>query len=217
MKHTAVYLRVSTDDQNLDSQRDALGAICKQRGWLNFTFYEDKASGADTTRPALAKMMADVRLGRVGQIVIFRLDRLGRSLPHLAQIISELDTNGVGLLVPDQGIDTTTTNPAARLQLHVLMAVAEFERAIIRERVKAGIAAARSRGKHLGRPKGAGGISAKKRTAVREAVLANPSITIRELALRYGVSVGSAAAMKKKCCGCSRTPFEKESPTTSAA
>jgi DNA invertase Pin-like site-specific DNA recombinase len=200
VKVTAIYLRVSTDDQNLDSQRDALSAICRQRGWVNLTFFEDTASGADTTRPALAKMMAEVRMGRVGQIVIFRLDRLGRSLPHLAQIIGELDANGVGLLVPDQGIDTTTTNPAARLQLHVLMAVSEFERAIIRERVKAGIAAARSRGKHLGRPKGAGGISAKKRTAVRDAVIANPSITIRELALRCGVSVGSAAAMKKAIC-----------------
>ncbi len=217
MKSTAIYLRVSTDDQNLDSQRDALGAICKQRGWSNLTFYEDRASGADTTRPALTKLMVDVRMGRVGQIVIFRLDRLGRSLPHLAQIIGELDSNGVGLLVPDQGIDTTTTNPAARLQLHVLMAVAEFERAIIRERVKAGIAAARSRGKHLGRPKGSGGISAKKRAAMREAVTANPAISIRELALRCGVSTGTAAAMKKRCCGASRSSFEEESPTTSAA
>jgi len=198
VKATAVYLRVSTDDQNLDSQRDSLAAVCRQRGWTDVQVYEDKASGADTSRAALARLMADVRLGRVGQIVVFRLDRLGRSLPHLAQIIGELDTNGVGLLVPDQGIDTTTTNPAARLQLHVLMAVAEFERAIIRERVKAGIAAARARGKHLGRPIGSYGISAKKRAQLKAEVVANPAITIRELAHRVGISVGSAVNLRRE-------------------
>ena len=198
VKTTAVYLRVSTDDQNLDSQRDSLAAVCRQRGWKEVKVYEDKASGADTSRRALAQLMADVRLGRVGQIVVFKLDRLGRSLPHLAQIISELDTNGVGLLVPDQGIDTTTSNPAARLQLHVLMAVAEFERAIIRERVKAGISAAKARGKHLGRPAGSGGISVKKRAQLKLELAHNPAITIRELAHRVGISVGSAVSLRRE-------------------
>jgi DNA invertase Pin-like site-specific DNA recombinase len=201
VKTTAVYLRVSTDDQNLDSQRDSLAAVCRQRGWTEVTVYEDKASGADTSRRALAQLMADVRLGRVGQIVVFRLDRLGRSLPHLAQIIGELDTNGVGLLVPDQGIDTTTSNPAARLQLHVLMAVAEFERAIIRERVKAGIAAAKARGKHLGRPKGSGGISKAKLDRVKCEMTTNPNITIRELAFRVGISTGSALKLRREFVG----------------
>lgn len=198
VKTTAVYLRVSTDDQNLDSQRDTMAAVCRQRGWTEVKVYEDKASGADTSRRALAQLMADVRLGRVGQIVVFKLDRLGRSLPHLAQIIGELDTNGVGLLVPDQGIDTTTSNPAARLQLHVLMAVAEFERAIIRERVKAGISAAKARGKHLGRPAGSGGISVKKRAQLKLELAHNPAITIRELAHRVGISVGSAVNLRRE-------------------
>lgn len=207
MKATAVYLRVSTDDQNLDSQRDSLAAVCRQRGWTEVKVYEDKASGADTSRRALAQLMADVRLGRVGQIVVFKLDRLGRSLPHLAQIISELDTNGVGLLVPDQGIDTTTSNPAARLQLHVLMAVAEFERAIIRERVKAGIAAAKARGKHLGRPKGSGGISQAKLARFKCELARNPTITIRELAHRVGISVGSAVNLRREAAiDCSPPP-----------
>ncbi len=199
MKATAVYLRVSTDDQNLDSQRDSLAAVCRQRGWTEVNVYEDTASGADASRAALARLMADVRLGRIGQIVVFRLDRLGRSLPHLAQIIGELDTNGVGLLVPDQGIDTTTTNPAARLQLHVLMAVAEFERAIIRDRVKAGIAAARARGRHLGRPKGSLEISPKKRALLKTLVAENPTITFRELAVRVGISVGGASNLRREC------------------
>src|SRR5688572_13269495 len=172
--------------------------MCRQRGWGNVRVYEDRASGASFTRESLTSLMADVRRGRIGQIVCFKLDRLGRSLPHLAQIISELDTNGVGLLVPDQGIDTTTSNPAARLQLHVLMAIAEFERTIIRDRVKAGIAAARKRGTHLGRPKGAFGISSKKCATVQAEVLADPAITIRELARRCDVSTGSAARLKRE-------------------
>jgi len=197
VKTTALYLRVSTDDQTVDSQRDALLASCQQRGWRETTFYEDQASGADTTRPALARLMTDVRGGRVAQVVCFKLDRLGRSLSHLARIIDELETHRVALVCPSQGIDTTDSNPAGRLQMHILAAVAEFERAIIRDRVKAGIAAARKRGKHLGRPKGSLGVSEKKRAQVRSELATNPKITVRELALRCGVSIGTAANLKK--------------------
>jgi DNA invertase Pin-like site-specific DNA recombinase len=84
--------------------------------------------------------------------VCFKLDRLGRSLAHLAQLIAEFQTHGVALVCSSQGIDTTNANPAAQLQLNILCAVAEFEREIIRERVNAGIAAARSRGVRLRRP-----------------------------------------------------------------
>lgn len=197
VKTTALYLRVSTDDQSVDSQRDALMASCQQRGWHATTVYEDQASGADATRPALVRLMADVRGGCVAQVVCFKLDRLGRSLSHLARIIDELETHRVALVCPSQGIDTTDANPAGRLQMHILAAVAEFERAIIRDRVKAGIAAARKRGKHLGRPKGSLGISGKKRAQVMHEVATSPNITVRELALRVGVSVGSAAQLKK--------------------
>ena len=86
------------------------------------------------------------------RIVVFKLDRLGRSLPHLAQIVAELSNHRTALICTSQGIDTSDTNPAGRLQLGVLMAVAEFEREIIRERVNAGLTAARARGAKLGRP-----------------------------------------------------------------
>ena len=85
-------------------------------------------------------------------IVCFKLDRLGRSLAHLAQIIAELSAHGVSLICTSQGIDTSDSNSAGRLQLGVLMAVAEFERSIIRERVNAGLRAAKARGVKLGRP-----------------------------------------------------------------
>ena len=84
-------------------------------------------------------------------ILCFKLDRLGRSLPHLAQIVSELTAHRVALVCPSQGIDTSTLNPAGQLQLNILMAVAEFERAIIRERVTAGLRAAKANGVKLGR------------------------------------------------------------------
>src|SRR5881392_959451 len=93
-----------------------------------------------------------VRRNKAVVIACFKLDRLGRSLPHLAQIISELDQNNVAIVATSQGIDTNQDSPAGRLQMHVLMAVAEFERTLIVERVRAGQAAARAKGIKFGRP-----------------------------------------------------------------
>ena len=96
--------------------------------------------------------MAAVRRGKVDIVVCFKLDRLARSLSHLAQLIDEFKTHQVALVVPAQGIDTSEGNPAGKLQLHILCAVVEFEREIIRERVNAGLAAAKTKGVRLGRP-----------------------------------------------------------------
>ena len=111
-------------------------------------------SGADGLLESFTTLsyMAAVRLGKVERVIIFKLDRLGRSLPHLALILEELQRYAVALIVASQGIDTSNSNPVGRLQLNVLMAVAEFEREIIRERVNAGLAAAKARGVRLGRP-----------------------------------------------------------------
>ena len=95
--------------------------------------------------------MADVRRNRLDVIVCFKLDRLGRSLPHLAQIVAELTAHRVALVCPSQGIDTSGLNPASQLQLNILMAIAEFERSIIQERVTAGLRAAKAKGVRLGR------------------------------------------------------------------
>ncbi len=152
MKKIALYLRVSTERQTTDSQANELRAYCASRGWQNAVEYSDTSSGAKFSREGLDGLMRDVRRGRIGTIVAFKLDRLGRSLSHVAQLVGEMTSNNVALVIPAQGIDTSASNPAGRLQMHVLMAVAEFEREIIRERVHAGLRAARARGATLGRP-----------------------------------------------------------------
>jgi len=148
----ALYLRVSTDRQTTESQVLELREYCAWRGWANVSEYSDTSSGAKFSRKGLDALMRDVRRGRVGAIVAYKLDRLGRSLPHLAQLISELTAHRTALIIPAQGIDTSAANPASQFQLNILMAVAEFEREIIRERVNAGLKAARARGARLGRP-----------------------------------------------------------------
>ncbi len=149
---TAIYIRVSTNGQRTDSQKKELLACCRRRGWKKVITYEDKMSGASATRPALERLLQDMRAGQVQRLVCFKLDRLGRSLTHLALILDEMKRLRVPLVCVDQGIDTSADSPAGRLQLGVLMAVAEFERGIIKERVNAGLAAAKARGVRLGRP-----------------------------------------------------------------
>jgi DNA invertase Pin-like site-specific DNA recombinase len=148
----ALYLRVSTDRQTTDSQAVELREYCARRSWTNVIEYCDTASGAKFTREGLDSLMREVRKGRIDAIVAYKLDRLGRSLAHLAQLIGEMTAHRVALVIPAQGIDTSASNPASQLQLNILMAVAEFEREIIRERVNSGLRAARARGARLGRP-----------------------------------------------------------------
>ena len=150
--NTAVYIRISTEGQRTDSQEQELKGYCRQRGWKDLTLYVDKICGAKTSRPELERLMQDIRAGTIERLVVCKLDRLGRSLTHLALILDELNRLQVPLIASSQGIDTSNDNPAGRLQLGVLMAVAEFERGIIKERVNAGISAARIRGVRFGRP-----------------------------------------------------------------
>jgi DNA invertase Pin-like site-specific DNA recombinase len=150
--NTALYIRVSTQEQRTDSQNQELKRYCRQRGWKNLSIYVDKICGAKTSRPELERLMQDIRVGTIERLVVYKLDRLGRSLTHLALILDELNRLQVPLIASSQGIDTSNDNPAGRLQLGVLMAVAEFERGIIKERVNAGIAAAKTRGVRFGRP-----------------------------------------------------------------
>jgi DNA invertase Pin-like site-specific DNA recombinase len=148
----AVYVRVSTEAQRTDSQEMELKRYCRQRGWKDLTFYTDKISGAKASRPELDRMMQDIRAGKVERLIVYKLDRLGRSLTHLALILDELNRLKVPLIASSQGIDTSEDNPAGRLKLGVLMAVAEFEPGIIKERVNAGLKAAKARGVRLGHP-----------------------------------------------------------------
>lgn len=153
-KRIIIYGRVSTADQSHDSQLREVQEYCERR-WgdsVAVTVITDTASGAKTSRQGLDRLMNLVRRNKVDVVACFKLDRLGRSLPHLAQIIAELDQHNVAIVATSQGIDTNHDSPAGRLQMHVLMAVAEFERTLIVERVRAGQAAARLKGVKFGRP-----------------------------------------------------------------
>jgi DNA invertase Pin-like site-specific DNA recombinase len=137
------YGRVSTDDQNLDLQQDALEkAGCEK-------IFTDQLSGAATDRLGLNTALEIARAGDT--LVVWRLDRLGRSLKHLIQLVELFDKRGIGLRSLQENIDTTTSG--GRLVFHLFGALAEFERNLIRERTQAGLSAARARGKQGGRPK----------------------------------------------------------------
>ena len=168
------YARVSTDDQHLDLQRDALAqAGCG-------VIYEEAASGKSAARPELEQCRKALRAGDT--LVVWRLDRLGRSLPDLVQIVADLEQQGVGFESLAEKIETSSA--AGRLVFHVFAALAEFERGLIRERTQAGLASARARGRFGGRkPK-------LDDQQVREikALLRDPYIQVAEVARRYGVS-----------------------------
>lgn len=148
----ALYLRKSTDDQTLAAQDHELQAYCNRQGWCPRVFEDTASGGRGVTRPNLERLLVDIRAGKLDVLVVTKLDRLGRSLPHLALILEELKNNGVGLIAVSQGIDTRAANPMGSLMLGVLAAVSEFELSLIRERTKAGMAAARASGKRFGRP-----------------------------------------------------------------
>jgi DNA invertase Pin-like site-specific DNA recombinase len=152
LKLLALIARVSTDEQTHGSQITELREYCARRCWEEVEEIADTVSGAKTSRQGLDRLMQAVRCGKVDVVLCYKLDRLGRSLSHLVQLVDEFRANRVALIVPGQGIDTSDTNPCAKFQLDILAAVCELERGLIRERVHAGMAAARARGVHLGRP-----------------------------------------------------------------
>ena len=137
------YARVSTDDQKLNLQQDALNAAGCEK------IFEDYLSGARATRPGLTSALEMVRSGDT--LVVWRLDRLGRSLKDLIQLTETLKQRSIGLQSLQESIDTTTSS--GQLIFHLFGALAEFERNLIRERTNAGLVAARARGKLGGRPK----------------------------------------------------------------
>ena len=149
-RRAAIYARVSTLDQEPENQLTELRRYVQARGWTAKEYVDHGISGAKEKRPALDALVKDATRRKVDVLVCWRLDRLGRNLRHLILLLDNLQAVGVAFVSLAEGIDATT--PAGRLQLHVLGAIAEFERARIAERVKAGQARARAQGKKLGRP-----------------------------------------------------------------
>jgi DNA invertase Pin-like site-specific DNA recombinase len=151
VKRAALYARVSTLEQAPENQLVALRAFAGARGWASTEFVDHGVSGAKDRRAQLDAMLGDVRRRKFDLVLVTKLDRLARSTRHLVTLAAELEALGVDLVVLDQAVDTTT--PAGRLLFHVLSAIAEFERDLIRDRVLAGLRRARARGQHLGRPR----------------------------------------------------------------
>jgi DNA invertase Pin-like site-specific DNA recombinase len=134
----ALYTRVSTTDQNADLQVRELRSYAGHQGWDIIQEYADTMSGAKASRPALIKLMADARAGKFDCLLVWKLDRFGRSLVDCLLNIRTLEDHGIRFIAVTQGLDTDQQNPASRFLLHVLGAAAEFERALIRERTQAG-------------------------------------------------------------------------------
>jgi DNA invertase Pin-like site-specific DNA recombinase len=176
----ALYARVSTTDQTTDNQLLELRRYAEARGWTVTEYVDEGVSGAKESRPALDRLLKDARRRRLDALVVWRLDRLGRSLRHLILTLDELTALCVAFVSLNEGIDTGTS--AGRLQLHLLAAISQFERERVIERVQAGLARARAQGKHLGRP--------------RVAPLpsnAPKGLSVRRAAVLWGVSKSTAA------------------------
>jgi DNA invertase Pin-like site-specific DNA recombinase len=168
------YARVSTDDQTLDLQRDALKrAKCRE-------VYEEQASGKSTGRPQLEGCLKSLRAGDT--LVVWRLDRLGRNLADLVSLIAELEQRKINFESMTEKIETVS--PAGRLVFHVFAALAEFERSLIRERTMAGLSAARARGRTGGRPSK---LSVKEIRTIR-GLLKSADMPVAEIAARFGIA-----------------------------
>ena len=177
----ALYARVSTLDQEPENQLAELRRYVHARSWPAATEYVDHGvSGAKDRRPALDRLIKDAKRRRFDVLVVWRLDRLGRNLRHLVTLLDELHAVGVAFVSLGEGIDCTT--PTGRLQLHILAALAEFERARIAERVRAGLARVKNQGQRLGRP----------RVEVsQEALAAVAGLSTRQAAQQLGVSAST--------------------------
>lgn len=171
------YCRISTKGQSFDLQEDALkNAGCER-------VFRDIASGAKTKRPGLDDLLGQLRAGDI--IVVYKLDRLGRSLQHLVYLMNQLTEQQIGLRSLNDPVDTTT--PQGRLITNVFASIAEFERDLIRERTKAGLASARARGRNGGRPAGLSK-DAQNVAIAAEALYKQGSLSAQQIAAQLNIS-----------------------------
>jgi DNA invertase Pin-like site-specific DNA recombinase len=172
----AIYARVSTCDQEPENQLAELRRYASARQWTSQEYVDRGVSGAKDRRPALDELLRAARRRQFDVLVCWRLDRLGRNLKHLITLLDDLQALGIAFVSMGEGIDCTT--PAGKLQLHILAALAEFERGRIQERVKAGLARAKAQGVKLGRPR---------RRIAPERLAEVAGLPAREAARRLGI------------------------------
>jgi DNA invertase Pin-like site-specific DNA recombinase len=190
----AIYARVSTTDQTNTIQIRELTEYVERRGWTLANVYQDQMSGAKASRPGLDQLMADARLRRFDTVVVWKLDRFGRSLVHCVSGIQELASLGIRFIATSQGLDTDESNPASKLLMHILAAVAQFERELIRERVSAGMRAAKVHGTKTGNA-----IGRPRRVFDRAEVvrLRAAGLSIERVARQMRIGVGTAVRVLK--------------------
>jgi DNA invertase Pin-like site-specific DNA recombinase len=190
-KRLALYLRVSTTEQTVENQRRELQAIAERHGWQVVAEFADEGisgTGGRDRRPAYDRLLKGVARREFDQVAAWSVDRLGRSLQELVVFLGELHGKGIDLYLHQQGIDTAT--PAGKAMFQMMGVFAEFERAIIVERVNAGLARARAQGKRLGRPT----IAAGKEANVRRLLAAGTGIV--RTAKLAGVGVSAVQRIK---------------------
>ena len=183
-KRVAIYTRVSTQDQSTKAQEYELQQFAKNRGWSVVRVYTDKKSGATSSRPALDELMADCRKRKVDVVLVWKFDRFARSLRHLVTALEEFKKLAIDFVSATEGVDTTV--PSGELVFQIFGSIAQFERALISERVKAGLAEAVRNGKKIGRP------AIKTLTAgeIRKVQAARRrGVTLKKLATQFGASM----------------------------
>ena len=194
-KRVGLYLRVSTGEQTVENQRQALTAACEARGWRIVAEFEDNgisgAKGRDS-RPGFDRLLKAATQRKIDVVAAWSVDRLGRSLQDLVGFLAELNAVGCDLYLERQAVDTTT--PDGRALFQMLGVFAEFERAIIQERINAGIARARVKGTKSGRPIGRARIGAKLEEAVRASLMSRNGI--HKTARACGVGTGTVQRVR---------------------
>jgi DNA invertase Pin-like site-specific DNA recombinase len=189
-KRAGLYLRVSTDEQTVDNQREVLTAAVEARGWRITATYEDAGisgtKGRDK-RPGFDRLIKDATRRKIDVVAAWSVDRLGRSLQDLVGFLSELNSVGCDLYLEQQAVDTTT--PAGRAMFQMLGVFAEFERSIIVERVRAGVKRAQAKGTKSGRPFGRPKIGQNKETEIRKLLAEGNGVLKTANLVGCGVSV----------------------------
>jgi DNA invertase Pin-like site-specific DNA recombinase len=193
----AIYLRVSTTDQTTDNQRRELEAVAERHSWTVVSVFEDSgisgAKGRDA-RPGLDALMKGVSRRDFGMVLAWSVDRLGRSLTGLLELLTELHAKHVDLYLHQQGLDTST--PSGKAMFQMMGVFAEFERSMIRERVLAGMSRAAASGTRSGKPIGRPRLASETEAGIR-AALEKGDIGMRKVAVQFGVATGTVQRIAK--------------------